>query len=279
MKWWISAILTLAIVGGLQPPVARAQPTPPQIGDEVRGIFAAKCASCHGPKLAVPRGRFGYVLDLKRIAANPEMVIPERPTESELWVLIDKNEMPPAGHGSLTSAQKEIVRAWIAAGAPDASTVIDDSRPSVMETVSVERILGWLGRFHLLLLHFPIALVFAAGIAEIRSAWRRSPIPSESVRFCLWLGALTAIPTAALGWLFASAGNGADSPQLLMAHRWLGTTAASWLFLTALCAERDAQKGVRSRSVRFLLVIGVLITALVAHLGGLLGRGEDFFRY
>ena len=107
--------------------------------------------------------------------------------------------------------------------------------------------------------------------------WQRNPIPSETVRFCLWLGALAAIPTAVLGWLFAANGNGASSPQLLNAHRWLGTAAAVWLVITALYAERDTRRGRRSLRVRLLLICGVVIIALTAHLGGLLDRGENFF--
>src|SRR5207248_6268470 len=131
---------------------------------------------------------------------------------------------------------------WIAEGAPDAFPGASDSPSAVRseqtapvsrEGTSAGRLLRWLGKFHLLLLHLPIGLVLAAGIGEVRSVWQRNPLPSESVRFCLWLGALAAIPTAGLGWLFAAAGNGADSPQLLMAHGWLGTTAAVWLVITA----------------------------------------------
>src|SRR5207248_2922272 len=146
----------------------------------------------------------------------------------ELWVLVQRDEMPPADspQGALTAAQKEVIRAWIAAGTPDASPAAVETPPSVRseptppptEMASADRIIRWLGKFHLSLLHFPIALVLAAGIGEVRSVWQRNPLPSESVRFCLWLGALAAIPTAGLGWLFAAAGNGADSPQLLMAH-------------------------------------------------------------
>src|ERR1700680_4980726 len=55
---------------------------------ETRSIFAAKCAGCHGAALAKPKGRFGYVLDLARVAANPEIVIPSFPDESELWELV-----------------------------------------------------------------------------------------------------------------------------------------------------------------------------------------------
>jgi len=151
--------------------------------------------------------------------------------------------------------------------------------PEFTEIVSVDRILRWLGKFHLLMLHFPIAFSFAAGVGEVWSVWRRSLIPSESVRFCLRLGALAAVPTAVLGWIFAAAGNRVGSPQLLMAHRWLGTTAAVWLVVTAVFSERDVRRGVRSRRVRLMLMFGVLITTLTAHLGGLLDRGSDFFSF
>jgi mono/diheme cytochrome c family protein len=272
MRWWTSVVVLLAVVAGLRPGVARAGPAPParDIGDEVRRVFATKCAGCHGPDLEKPKGRFGYVLDLRRVAGNPEMVIPGRPTESELWVLVREDEMPPAGapRGALAPEQKEVIRAWIAAGAPYPAP-----------RASADRILRRLGKFHLLLLHFPIALVVAVGFGEVLSIWRRDPLPSGSVRFCLWLGALTAIPTAGLGWLHAADGNGPGSSQLLTAHRWLGTTAAAWLVIAAVRVERDARGGVRSRAAWLLMTSGVLATALTAHLGGLLDRGGDFFNY
>jgi mono/diheme cytochrome c family protein/uncharacterized membrane protein len=292
MNYWIFSAMSAAVCLGLRPEVAIAQPPPAvrDIGAEVRNIFAAKCAVCHGPDLAKPKGRFGYVLDLRRVAGNPEMVIPGRPDESELWELVKRDEMPQkdSPQGALTPKQKDVILEWIVAGAPEPSTVASDSPLAVqsetagseqMEIASADRILRWLGKFHLLLLHFPIALVLAAGVGEVWSIWRRNPIPSESVRFCLWLGALAALPTVALGWLYAAAGNGVGSPQLLTAHRWLGTTAALWLVVTAVYAERDACHGSRSQGVRLLLLSGIFITALTAHLGGLLDRGVDFFTY
>jgi uncharacterized membrane protein/mono/diheme cytochrome c family protein len=292
MNSWILSAMSVAVWVGLRPEVAIAQPPPAMrdIGAEVRNIFAAKCAVCHGPDLAKPKGRFGYVLDLRRVAGNPEMVIPGRPDESELWELVKRDEMPQkdSPQGALTPKQKDVIQEWIVAGAPEPSTVALDSPPSVqsepgvseqMEIASADRILRWLGKFHLLLLHFPIALVLAAGVGELWSVWHRNSIPSESVRFCLWLGALAALPTAVLGWLYAAAGNGVGSPQLLTAHRWLGTTAALWLVITAVCAECDSRRGFRSKSVRLLLLSGILMTALTAHLGGLLDRGEEFFTY
>jgi hypothetical protein len=150
-------------------------------------VFAARCAACHGPDLEKPRGRFGYALDLARIAANPEMVIPFKPDESELWHLVQRDEMPPQGspRGRPGASEKEIIRAWITAGAPPAAaSALQDSRPnfrfceqpdvSPATWAAVRRFLAWFGKFHLLDRHFPIALVAAAAIAGSWSALRRS---------------------------------------------------------------------------------------------------------
>jgi mono/diheme cytochrome c family protein/uncharacterized membrane protein len=299
-KYWLLAVAAIIASAGIRPWAAQAQAAPAarDLGREVLGVFSAKCAACHGPDLRKPKGRFGYILDLRRLAGDTEKVIPPNPEESELWGLVERNEMPPADapHGALTNEQKEVIRSWIAGGAPDALPAA--AKPPALEpseapaavpsepaaTVPAElpivnRFLLWLGKFHLLLLHFPIALVVAAGFAEVQSFWHRKAMPSESVRLCLWLAALAAIPTAGLGWLFAAAGNGIGSPRILAFHRWLGTAAAVWLAVTALYAERDVRRGQSSLVMRLLLIVGVGLTALAAHLGGLLAQGTDFFNY
>src|SRR5262249_39851420 len=139
---------------------------------EVRDVFARKCAGCHGPDLPTPQGRFGYVLDRRRVASTPEMVIPGKPDESVLWVLVSRGDMPPTNspRGPLTAPEKEAVRAWIAAGAPDvrapaagASNAPEPEQPVARSTPSaVERTIRLLGKFHLLLLHFPIALLIVS---------------------------------------------------------------------------------------------------------------------
>jgi mono/diheme cytochrome c family protein len=279
--WWLPTVV--AVLTCVRPGAA----VPRDLGGEVRTVFAVRCAGCHGADLAKPKGRFGYVLDLRRLGANPEMVIPSRPAESELWSLVARDEMPPSDspQGPLTPAQKETIRAWIEAGAPEPVGAVEAPSPEQRDAAAatplttVVRLAHWLGRFHVLLIHFPIALIFAAGVGETWSAWRRRRAPSDAVRFCLWLGAVAAVPTAGLGWLFAAGGNGASSPQLLLAHRWLGTTAAAVLLLTAIDAERDTRRGRRSGHTRLLLAGGIVVTALTAHVGGLLARGPDFLDY
>jgi uncharacterized membrane protein/mono/diheme cytochrome c family protein len=270
-RW--AAVLAAATIGGRAP---AADP-----GSAARAVFAARCGGCHGADLPRPRGRFGYVLDLRRVAGNPEMVIPGRPDESELWALVRHDDMPPPGSagGPLTAAEKEAVRAWIAAGAPDATAAEPAEREPAPAAPPADRTLRWVGKLHLLAVHFPIALVIAAGLAELLAAWRRERVPSAAGRYCLGLAAAAAVPTAALGWLHAAAGNGASAPGLLFAHRWLGTAAAAWLVVTAIAAERDARRGVRTGRVRLLLAVGVLLTAAAAHLGGLLDHGAEFFEW
>jgi mono/diheme cytochrome c family protein len=97
-----------------------AAPKSDDLASAARAVFAAKCTECHGADLAQPEGRFGYVLDLPRVAANPEMVITFSPDESELWELVRRDEMPPAGAsaGPLSPREKETIRSWILAGAP-----------------------------------------------------------------------------------------------------------------------------------------------------------------
>src|SRR5437763_3628203 len=114
----------VVLVAAVVPGVARSQPAggARDLGADVRAVFARKCAGCHGPDLPKPKGRFGYVLDLRRVAGNPELLIPGRPEESELWALVSRGDMPPADspYGPLGEAERETVRAWVAAGAPDA---------------------------------------------------------------------------------------------------------------------------------------------------------------
>jgi hypothetical protein len=283
-------------VGFFQPAVAwAADPGPGGQQDlvaKVRAVFAARCAGCHGPTLAKPRGRFGYVLDLARVASNREMVVPFAPKESELWELVSRCEMPPADSptGPLTSEEKELIRNWIAAGAPAVGSVASQSyeaegpvalQDAAPPTASVpfRAILEWIGRFHLLFLHFPIALMLGAAVAESWSIALRSRVPSPAVRYCVFLGAIAALATVPLGWLHALGVYGDQVTQALSLHRWLGTAAGSLVVVAAVFSEMDVRRGERSLLTRVLLLAGAMLVASAAHFGGILAHGEEFFRW
>jgi mono/diheme cytochrome c family protein len=259
----------------------------------IRPLFSAKCAECHGAHLTCPKGKFGYVLDLERIRSNPKLVVPYRPDESKLWALIRDNEMPPENSevGLLTAEEKELVRDWISAGAPAAlphypapdceqpahPAVPDSPRPAIAPP-SFHRLLGWLGRFHIPALHFPIALFLAAVVGELWCLWWRIREPWPPVRFCVLLGAAGAALVAVLGWLHADFGGfGAGSPTLLGLHRWLGTLGGFSAAAAAVASEIDARRRRRCLLFRIVLFAAALLIGVAGHFGGSLVHGEDFF--
>jgi uncharacterized membrane protein/mono/diheme cytochrome c family protein len=271
-------IMALVAAFVIRPGIAPAG----DLAAEVRTVFAAKCTACHGPDLAKPKGRFGYVLDLARVAGNREMIVAGTPEESELWELVRRGEMPPEDSpaGPLTADQKETVRAWIAAGASapasdNAATVsLPDTTPS--GAPGLTRTLRQLGRLHVVLVHFPIALLIAAAAGEVWSILRGRRSPAPAVHYCVVLGAVGAVVAAALGWLDAWGGAGAGQSALNL-HRWLGTAAAGWALVTAGLSARDERRGIRSHWFCVALFIGAALVAATGHFGGVLVYGADFF--
>ena len=262
---------------------------------ETRAVFSAKCAVCHGPNVAKPKGRFGYVTDLARVASNPEMVVRSSPEESELWELVRRDEMPPADSpaGPLSAAEKETIRAWIATGAPAGAggnpreeRTVSSSTPQAAAAVAAspispilpteDNLLRRLGPLHVVVIHFPIALLIAAGLAELGAAWRGSRVPSPTVRFCVQFGTVSAVAAAALGWMHAANGFGSTMPLTLSLHRWLGTAAALWAIGTTALAELEQRRRIRSQWFRVWLMAGALLIAVCGHFGGILVHGPDF---
>src|SRR5258706_3617742 len=128
----LSVCSALAVSVSCGPAAVLAAEGERNLASDALSVFSAKCAGCHGPNLARPKGRFGYVLDLAQVAANREMVVPSFPEESELWERVRRGEMPPkeSPTGPLSSVEKEIIHAWIAAGAPTDPILSAAANPS-----------------------------------------------------------------------------------------------------------------------------------------------------
>ena len=58
------------------------------------------------------------------------------------------------------------------------------------------------GKFHPLVVHFPIALLMVAGLLELVE-WRRGRGPSRESLILVRIGALAAVVSAVSGWSFA----------------------------------------------------------------------------
>jgi uncharacterized membrane protein len=138
-------------------------------------------------------------------------------------------------------------------------------------------VLRRLGPLHVILVHFPIALLIAAAAREGWSVWKHRSHLDPAVQFCVCLGAVAAVATAGLGWQFARDGAGAGMPMTLGWHRWLGTATAGAAAVTAALAARDRRHGMRGWGFRMALLVTTVLVAATGHLGGVLVFGDDFF--
>jgi uncharacterized membrane protein len=134
-----------------------------------------------------------------------------------------------------------------------------------------------MGRFHPLVVHFPIALVMVAAwaegvaIATRDSRWRVIAIINVRV------GAAFAFAAAIAGWRLAST-LGIES-ILVEWHRWLGTIAAGLTVAAAIATLTVGRWSARDVWVyRTALFCAATFVAVTGHVGGLLVWGTDFLR-
>ncbi len=100
-------------------PVRGAEPAPTYNRD-VRPIFTENCFACHGPDARARKADLR--LDIREEAIKAGAFVPGKPDESPLVERIystkaGKMMPPPKSHKKLTTAQKDVLKRWIAAGA------------------------------------------------------------------------------------------------------------------------------------------------------------------
>ncbi len=272
---------------------APAQDAPDRDGlaRETLRIFERSCAECHGPEVRKPKGGFGHVLDLDRLTDEETYVVAGNPDGSDLFaVLIDTDpdiRMPPPDSDApkLSPEEIEAVRQWILAGAgppnappapADAATPTPVAAPATGGGfgAAVARVFA---RTHPMLVHFPIALLFAALAAEITGRLRRNPASLEgAVRWCLWLAVLAAPFVVATGWRLAGAEGYKDAT--VFNHRWLGVATAIAAAAALVFHEWGRRRATAlARLVAALvLALACLLVALAGHTGGELVYGEGY---
>ncbi len=130
----------------------------------------------------------------------------------------------------------------------------------------------WLGHFHPMMTSFPIALLIAAALAEVLRLRHGAEWLGGASRWCVILGALTAVVTVPLGWAFALTHG---SSWILEVHRWVGTAAGAGavaiLFLSEM--SRRPGRGGWLRAFRILLFLAVPLIVLTGFLGGAMVYG------
>lgn len=136
------------------------------------------------------------------------------------------------------------------------------------------------GRFHPVIVHFPIALLIAAALAEMLLALGFLKRAGEDIaRFCWWGGTATALAAGALGWLAAM--ELTNPPDHLDTHRYLGMAATALALMGAWLEWRARNREVGSATFIWRCWLGITICTIGAtgHFGGVLVYGPDFLSF
>jgi len=116
-----SAILVACISAACAARVATADTHPPvSYGRDIRPILSDKCFRCHGPD---SESREADLRLDTREGVTAKVVVPGKPGESEIVARVfsddaDTRMPPPDSNLSLSTEQKELLKRWIAEGAP-----------------------------------------------------------------------------------------------------------------------------------------------------------------
>jgi len=128
------------------------------------------------------------------------------------------------------------------------------------------------GRFHPLLLHFPITLLLLLLIILFfRSHWKHLQGFDELFGIILLHAVLFATVTAISG-IILSTENDYD-PALLTRHRWLGGATA---IISYLCWLVYMRPGISFRLFQVMMLICTALLVIGSHNGGILTHGEDY---
>lgn len=239
-----------------------------------RDVLATRCAPCHAPGSDEPKAlrEWDCADDLLASLALGDLILPGDPEGSNLFLTVDDGDMPPDDWegGMCTAEEVEALRAWISAGAPPPADAKDPKTPKAGDS-SRSPWRKWLGKLHPAVVHFPIALLVMALLADLMRQ-------RAAARFCLGFGTLGAAAAAGLGWLAGESIVGKE--ELLFQHRWSGIAVAVLALITWILYRRrtreDGPSGGDPGWVRWLLVALALLVSLAGHWGGELSWGEGY---
>ena len=126
----------------------------------------------------------------------------------------------------------------------------------------------FVGRFHPLIVHAPIALVALVAALEWAARSPRKSHLRPAAGFVLGIAAVSAVAAALDGWLLAWSGG--YRGHTLVRHMWGG------IALAAVCAAAWSARRASARSYGLWLAAALALMVWTGHEGGRLSHGEGY---
>jgi len=146
----------------------------------------------------------------------------------------------------------------------------------------MERLSEFFGRLHPVLLHFPIALLWAGGVTEFARARRESAFAARAAVWLLGTGAILAVGATASGWVLALHEKvRSDERATLELHRWFGVATAAFSLVAwwVVSAWRETASPVRVWVRRCIVLTTLALVTAAGHLGAVIVWGRDWFSF
>ena len=136
-----------------------------------------------------------------------------------------------------------------------------------------------IGKFHVLIVHFPIALGFCAVLADLLWLATRKDRFRDAGIYCLILAAISALPVVITGLAVARSQEFVgDYLSIVTTHKYLGITSFTIAALAAIIrlSCRQKLKGLWLVAYCVLILALVVSIAFTGHYGGMLVHGKNF---
>ena len=129
--------------------------------------------------------------------------------------------------------------------------------------IDLPSLVAWLGRWHPLILHFPIVLLLMAAVIGLLN----QIVP----KLLLTIATLSALVTAITGFFLGT--ESVPKGDLIFWHQWMGAGVA---FLAVVWYWLSTNHLQQTYLVKGIQVVLILLVGLTGHYGGMITHGEDF---
>ncbi len=127
-----------------------------------------------------------------------------------------------------------------------------------------------IARFHPLIVHMPIGILFFAFALEVIKRWKKRTDLDFSIGIALFLGAASAVIAVATGLMLAD--EGGYQEEALNWHKWMGIALA---IVAVLAFVNHVKRYLGQYQFPALAVVSILLI-LTGHFGGNMTHGEDY---